>query len=383
MATINLTPNMNLPVPIPGSESGPQYGNDISNCFTILDQHTHANGSGVLITPAAININSAFSMNSNFITNSAGMTFTGQGSQPSNDTIYASNNTTGDLYYVNNAGLNIQLTNASGIVGSAGTISGITGTASASYSAPTFFWRSATGIAANMDFGSAIIRNITPNSTNAVTVSAPAALGSNYTLVLPTIPGSTLPVTLDNSGNLGTAQIIGSQIANLTVTAAQIANNTITATQIANNTITATQIANNTVTATQIANSTITQAQISISTLTSGTYTPSPNSAFGMSVVAIPAFQYLRVGHTCTVSGNLTVSFAGGAWAFALSLPIAGSVGFSTTNQCAGTGIGGTSNTPGNVVAVAASTTLFLCQGGASTAVGNETFVLSFTYQIT
>lgn len=259
MATTN-SPNMSLPVPTVGVELGPSWANDINASLSILDQHNHTSGQGVQVPSSGMNINSGLNFQNNFATNMAGSTYTGQGSQPANNTVYNSNNATGDLYYVNAAGLNIQLTNASGIVGSSGSISGISGTASASYSSPTFFWRSATSIAANMDFAAAIMRNISPNSTNALTLQPPAALASNYTLTLPSIPGSTSFMTMDSSGNMGasvallgalttanlsaSAAITGGQIALATITGGNIAANTIAAASIVNASITATQLSN-------------------------------------------------------------------------------------------------------------------------------------------
>lgn len=200
MSTIN-TPDMNLPVPVVGQELGPQYATDINNCFSIVDQHDHSPGSGALITPNGININTAFTMNDNFITNIAGLTLIPQGTTPAINSIYESGV---DLYYVDGLGNNIQITANGGVAGSPGSISGLTSPASASYVSAnsTFVWQSDVGIAANMDFGSAILRNLTPNSTFGVTLSPVSALGVNYTLTLPTLPVATSFLQLDTAGNI-------------------------------------------------------------------------------------------------------------------------------------------------------------------------------------
>jgi hypothetical protein len=52
-----------------------------------------------------------------------------------------------------------------------------------------------------MDGGSFIFRNISANS-NGVTLAAPAALASDYNLVLPQLPASTKIMALDSSGNM-------------------------------------------------------------------------------------------------------------------------------------------------------------------------------------
>lgn len=240
---------MNLPVPTVGIDPGPDWATNLNAALSIMDQHDHSSGSGVPVVPAGININSSLQFNNNLAVSLAGVTLLGQASSPAINTIFNSNNSSGDLYYTNNAGLDIQITNAAGIVGSPGTISGISGTASASYSTPTFFWRSATAIAANMDFGSAIFRNLSPNSTNGVTLSAPSALGSNYDLALPLIPAVISFMTLDVTGDMGvidlngaltssnlsaSAGILGSQLsATAGITGAQIAASTISSSNLA------------------------------------------------------------------------------------------------------------------------------------------------------
>lgn len=235
-----ISSNMSLTIPTVGQEASPTWAQDLNASLTIIDQHNHSAGSGVQINPSGININTSLPFNNNFATNLAGVTLTGQASSPANGTIYSSNNSSGDLYFINSAGLAIQLTNASGIVGSPGSISGISGAASASYSSPTFFWRSATGIAANMDFGAAIMRNVSPNSTYALTLQPPASLSSNYSLTLPTIPAAQNFLSIDNSGNIAaytpvSGGITGSNIASGTITASNIANSTITGTQVVSN----------------------------------------------------------------------------------------------------------------------------------------------------
>lgn len=196
-----LSPNMSLTIPGVGTEAGPTYAFDVNSSLTIIDQHNHSNGSGVQINPSGLNINTSLPFNNNFATNIAGLTLTAQISTPSNGTVYKSGN---DLYYINGAGLNIQLTNSSGIVGTPGSISNLSAPASATYvsASSTFVWQSNTSIAANLDAGSLLMRNLSPNSTFALTLQPPASLGNNYSITLPAIPGSQSFVTLDTSGNL-------------------------------------------------------------------------------------------------------------------------------------------------------------------------------------
>ena len=198
---IILSPNMNLPVPTVGTEPGPQYAQDVNNSLTLVDSHDHSPGSGVPITPSGININSVLSFNGNGLSNVALIGLTAQSMTPGVSTIYESGV---DLYFVDALGNNIQITANGGIAGSPGSISNLTPPASAAYVAGStkFVWQSDANIAANMDFGAAIMRNLSPNSTYALTLQPPAVLGANYSLTLPLTPSVTSIMVLDPSGNI-------------------------------------------------------------------------------------------------------------------------------------------------------------------------------------
>lgn len=199
------TPNMNLPSPQAGIDSGPAYAIDNASCFTLIDQHNHSAGQGVQIAPNGLNINSDLSFQNNNATNLRSSRYT---PQPSVFTapldigcVYVVGN---ELYYNDVSGSHqIQLTSNGSVNSGAGSITGLpSGTASASYSAGTFTWQAATATPANMDFGSAILRNNVVNS-HGLTLEPPAAMGTDFSLVLPEVPSATSFVTLDNSGNFG------------------------------------------------------------------------------------------------------------------------------------------------------------------------------------
>lgn len=227
------TANMNLIVPTVGQEPGPAWANDINGDLGILDQHDHSSGSGVPVTPAGLNINSDLTFNENNATELNTVRFHAlgaslPGTSPNLGVIYVAGN---ELYYNDEVGNVVPITNNGSVNAGAGSITGLpSGTASASYSsvAKTFVWQSSTSTPANMDGGSFIFRNILANS-HGVTVEAPAALGADYSLVLPTIPGSTEVVTLDNSGNMGT-QTYDQVGQNMTSTGANAIANTRTRT---------------------------------------------------------------------------------------------------------------------------------------------------------
>lgn len=273
-----ISPNMSLVIPGIGSESGPTYAFDVNASLTIIDRHDHSANSGVRINPSGLNINSALAINNNFLNTIAGLTLVAQNSTPAINTIYESGV---DLYYVDGLGNNIQITANGGIAGSPGSISNLTSPASASYvsGSSTFVWQSGASIAANMDFGSAIMRNLSPNSTFALTLQPPANLVSNFSITLPTIPANLSLVTIDNAGVLSGSialsggTIPGSAITSGSITSTQIASRTILASNILLGTITTAeispaagitggQIATTTITATNIVNNTITGAQI-------------------------------------------------------------------------------------------------------------------------
>lgn len=195
-----ISPNMNLVIPGVGTEAGPTYALDVNTSLTSIDQHDHSPGKGVQITPAGININTNLSFNNHFLTQAAGITLLSQSTTPALNTVYELAN---DLYFVDGLGNNIRITNAGGVAGTPGSISNLTPPASANYVAfsSTFVWQSDVNVAANMDFGAAIMRNLSPNSTFALTLQPPA-LSSNYTLTLPYLPAAQSIMTLDNAGNI-------------------------------------------------------------------------------------------------------------------------------------------------------------------------------------
>jgi hypothetical protein len=199
-----LSANMNLPIPETGIEPGPFYANDVNNSLSIIDGHTHAFGSGVLITPQALNINTDLTIQGNNLTNLRSVRFSPQLSPLSGiadiGCVYESGV---DLWYNDGLGNQVRITASGGVAGSPGSISGLVSPASASYNSgsSTFVWQSNVNTAANMDAGSYILRNLTANS-DGLTLSPPT-LSSSYTITLPQLPTSTSIMVMDVSGNIG------------------------------------------------------------------------------------------------------------------------------------------------------------------------------------
>jgi hypothetical protein len=243
--TIN-SPNMTLPIPVVGVQSGPQYATDLNACLTLLDAHDHTPGSGVAITPAALDINANLTLQGNFLTNAAGVTLTAQGSTPAVNTIYQSGL---DLYFVDGDGNNVQITSNGAVAGTPGSIANLLAPASAAYvsASSTFVWESNTGIAADMDFGSAKMRNLSPNSTYALTL-APPTLSSNYTITLPPLPASQKIMTIDASGTITAPYVVDNSTIAIESNVIKVPTSGITATQIAPDAVTTAKILNDAIT---------------------------------------------------------------------------------------------------------------------------------------
>lgn len=203
MSNVNNSADMNLPIPAVGIETGPQYATDLNSCLTIIDSHNHSAGSGVQITPAGINISSDLSLNDNNLTMARSLRLLAQPSALSGGSDLGCLYEVGvDLYYNDGSGNQVRITQSGGVAGSPGSIGGLVSPATVTYVAPTYVFQSAALTAGNLDAGSVIFRNVSASS-NGVTLSCSASLGSNYSLVLPAIPAQTNVMTLDNSGNMG------------------------------------------------------------------------------------------------------------------------------------------------------------------------------------
>jgi hypothetical protein len=204
MANTTISPNMNLPVPVPGVDPGPDWATNVNACFQGIDQHSHIPGQGVPVTPAGLNISSDLSFGSNNATQLRSTRYVSQtaaiaGAQD----LACSFVLNGDLYYIDSSSNLIRITQGGSVTGATGTITGLpSGTASASYSAGTFTFQSATNTGATGSFGPVAIGSTTP-STKQVTLSANPTQAANYGLILPTVQGGVRSVMMnDGSGNL-------------------------------------------------------------------------------------------------------------------------------------------------------------------------------------
>ena len=201
MANVIPSPNMSLPVPVPGIDPGPDYANNLNQSLNIIDSHNHTPGSGVQITPLGLNINSNLNFQNNQLINVFGMAFSSPASSTQKTFLYTNSATGGgivDLFYNDGAGTIIPITKAGAVNSVASSIPG------ESYAGGTFTWKqgSASTTPANFDIGGVIIRPAIAGTSFGVNISPPSAISSQYNLVLPALPSAQNIVTLDASGNL-------------------------------------------------------------------------------------------------------------------------------------------------------------------------------------
>ncbi len=224
MANTITDPYMGFLNPVPGVDPGPDWALNISSALAVIGAHNHSPGNGNLITTNGLNINLDLTLNSNNLIGVRSTRYIPNVSTLAGVSdlgcVYISG---GNLYYNNASGTPVQITSGNSIVGTAGSINGLpSGTASANYAAGVFSFQSATNTAATIDGASYILRNNTASSKG-LTLSPPAAMASDFSLVLPSIPGSTSFAQLDNSGNFSASIPVS-----LGITASNIANQTIT-----------------------------------------------------------------------------------------------------------------------------------------------------------
>lgn len=203
-ANVIISPNMGMPVPIVGTDPGPDWANNINSSLSIIDSHDHTAGRGVPVPSAGLNINADLTFQGNNATNLRSTRFTAQGSPISGGSdlgvLYVSGV---DLYYNDESGNQIRMTTGGNVNAGAGSITGLpSGTASASFAASTFTFQSATNTPAIMAVGPLVVGTNTA-SPHTVTVAPPGGLAANYNLTLPNVlPASTSVLTVDNSGNM-------------------------------------------------------------------------------------------------------------------------------------------------------------------------------------
>ena len=121
----NISPNMNLVVPIPNTgvtgtgDTGPLYAQNISNdLLNTIDSHDHSSGKGVKITSAGINIISDLGMNDNNLNQIRSSRYFNLPTGPAGvGDVSSTYVLAGNLWFNNSAGTPVQLTSGSSIIG--------------------------------------------------------------------------------------------------------------------------------------------------------------------------------------------------------------------------------------------------------------------------
>lgn len=203
MSNVIITPNMNLPNPVPSVDPGPDYANNLSNALNVIDEHTHVPGQGVPVPPAGLNINADLPFQNNNLTGAKSVRFQPQPSALSGAMDLGAIYVVGpDLYYNDGSGNQVKITTGGSVNAGAGSISGLpSGTASVAYSGGTYTFQSATATSAVLDLGSAILRDNTASSKG-LTLSPPNSMAADYTITLPPLPSVTSFLTIDASGTV-------------------------------------------------------------------------------------------------------------------------------------------------------------------------------------
>ncbi len=199
MANFLVTPNMNLPNPVPVVDPGPDYANNIQSSLNIVDQHNHTPGSGVQITTAGININSSLPFNGQAATGLGYAGFLTQGAgvvTPVNYSLYFSGL---ELFVQDGAGNAVQITTGGAVNATSSGIS--SGTATASFVGSVLVVNADTNKPANIQGASLLLGN-NVTSSNYLTLSPPNAMAASYDLTLPSLPAFKSIMAIDTSGNI-------------------------------------------------------------------------------------------------------------------------------------------------------------------------------------
>jgi microcystin-dependent protein len=202
MPTFIISPNMDLQIPDVGIDPGPDWANNLNASLTLIDQHDHSPGHGVLITPSGLNIDVDLTFQDNNATNVRSVRFFPQSSPLSLVTDLGCLYESGvDLWYNDGNGNQVKITNAGSVNA---TTSGIfSPPASAQFVAGTLVVDSNTNTPANIQGASILLGNNVANSKY-LTLQPPNAMGANYAITLPApnAISQTAILTYDTSNNI-------------------------------------------------------------------------------------------------------------------------------------------------------------------------------------
>ena len=211
---MSTTANMGMVLPVPGTTgalgtvaSGTSWLELLNSALAIIDQHTHAPGSGAAVTSSGISINGDLPFNSHNATGMRTTRFTpiALGALGTSDVgaIFVSGS---DLYYVDTAGSVVRLTASGAVAGTPGSITSLASPAAVTYSAGSkqFDFTSQSGVRAALLAGPLSIYDPVA-AGNSARIKVPSGLASSYALtLLSALPAGQSFVTIDASGAVAT-----------------------------------------------------------------------------------------------------------------------------------------------------------------------------------
>jgi hypothetical protein len=300
-----LSPNMSLILPTIGQEPGPNWAQDLNNSLSLLDQHNHAPGSGIQITPAGLDINSDLTFNGNNAVNLKSTRFISQISPLASGSdigcVYVSG---ADLYYNDTLGNQVRLTISGAVNGTPGSIGGLVAPATVTYvpANQAYVFQSNVNTSGSIDAGPITFRNNTSLS-NGITLAPPSPLPGNYTITFPaSTPASQKILTLDAAGNLAANYDVDNSTLTIASNTIKVANSGITQTQLANDSVGTNQIIDGNVTASKLANTPI----IGTSQIVDGSVTPIKRTYAPYNIYNIPSNTFNIVGSTTATLASTT-----------------------------------------------------------------------------
>lgn len=211
------TPYMSMLLPDPSITLGPTWATELVAAMNVVDAHNHSSGSGVLVPVAGLNINADLPLGNVYnLTQARSLRMYNNPAVLTGATdLGILCQVGGELYYRDASGNQIQIT-ASGALNAA-SIGGIggdyaTSTASLAYSSAskTFTFLQAALTPALIDCGPVTIR-LASASSYGIKLTPAAGIAGDYTLTLPAaLPGSTLLLQADVSGNISWSNTVAS-----------------------------------------------------------------------------------------------------------------------------------------------------------------------------
>lgn len=204
MPNVIVSPNMNLQIPVVGTDPGPDWANNLNSSLTVIDGHNHTPGLGVRVPTDGIDIDADLTFNGFNALSLRSTRYSAQMSPlslPSDlGCVYVSGV---DLYYNDTSGNQVRITEGGSVAGTPGSITGLVPPASVTYtpSDQTFTFSSAANTPANGDFENIILRNFVASSKG-LTLMPPAAMAADYDVTLPALPGTKSIVTMTTAGAL-------------------------------------------------------------------------------------------------------------------------------------------------------------------------------------